>query len=275
MTGKQLAKIGATKKALVEAGIDYDAELATLDHDSNVPEVPRISIEHRKNGKHRLFIDYGESYVDEGREIDIPNNEFKGVIFAHQGIRALWNDEDKLPECAGIGGRPTPNIKNPKAQECNGCREAVIREGKCKPKIRLWLLIDRGKDEGIKPFIFALSPVSIKHWNKHKKMMKRSELPIIAGYVKFSLLDVENPPYRYAEVILNIDIKNPPPIPLLKKAGEARKQMAEIFAEISQRDFGDPGDKRTVDEMSDKEFEENFNDKPTQEPPVVNDDLPF
>jgi hypothetical protein len=93
---KTLVKIDEAQHRLIEAGFDLEHELLQIEA-VNGFELPRIRIEHKENGKHRLFVDYGENYLgDESQEEDMKGNSFIAVVFAEQFIRALWNDGETL-----------------------------------------------------------------------------------------------------------------------------------------------------------------------------------
>jgi len=81
------------KQALSVAGWDMEKELEGISTTASSFELPRVRIEHKKNGKHHMYIDTGESYLDsETQEIDIPGNKLSGIVFAEQSIRALWEE---------------------------------------------------------------------------------------------------------------------------------------------------------------------------------------
>ncbi|MBL7121737.1 MAG: hypothetical protein ISS12_07100, partial [Candidatus Marinimicrobia bacterium] len=126
------------KAALSVAGWDLEKELEGLSTTSSSFELPRVRIEHKKNGKHHMYIDAGESYLDsDSQEIDVPGNTLTGIVFAEQGIRALWEEGAEVPLCSGIDN--VPGGKEPLASSCNACEHGVIG-GACKPKSRLFML---------------------------------------------------------------------------------------------------------------------------------------
>ena len=219
---------------LTEAGLDLNEE---LDLSSKI-DIPRIRIEHKNNGKHRMYIDHGENYLGiDSQEETIPDNRFKAVVFSEQEIRALWEEGESLPKCSAVNGIPT--VEEPINPQCNGCPESVIGEGNCKPKVRLWLLTEH--EDVIKPFVLALSPTSIKHWRSHKRKLQRSRLPVIAVNTIFTLEDVKKNSYRWAEVTFDVD--GIPDKPMLIKAKEAREELNRIMGKITDSDFTEPGDK--------------------------------
>jgi hypothetical protein len=224
------------KQALSVAGWDMDKEMEGQSTASSSFELPRVRIEHRDNGKHRVYIDPGESYLDgDTQEINIPGNKLSGVVFAEQSIRALWQEGAEVPVCSGIEGHPMG--KEPLANDCKHCEHVVIG-GSCKPKARLFILAEI--DGEVKPLVFALSPTSIKHWNAHKKKLQRSNLPVVAANTTFSLEDVKKGTYRWAEVKVGIDGIASKKMLMLAK--HARDQFEEVTRVISSHDFADPGD---------------------------------
>jgi hypothetical protein len=224
------------KQALSVAGWDMEKELEGLSTTASSFELPRVRIEHKKSGKHHMYIDTGESYLDsDSQEIDVPGNTLTGIVFAEQGIRALWEEGAEVPLCSAIDGLPSGS--EPLAVTCNACEHGVIG-GSCKPKARLFLLAEI--DGEVKPLVFALSPTSIKHWNAHKKKLQRSNLPVVAANTTFSLEDVKKGTYRWAEVRVGIDGIASKEMLMLAK--QARDQFEEVTKVISSNDFSDPGD---------------------------------
>ena len=225
------------RAALSVAGWDYADEMDELHTESSGFELPRVRIDHRDNGKHRLYIDTGESYLnDDNQEINIKGNKFTGVVFAEQSpIRALWQEGAEVPLCSGIDNHPVG--KEPLSDSCLHCEHGVIG-GACKPKARLFLLAEI--DGEVKPLVFALSPTSIKHWNAHKKKLQRSNLPVVAVNTTFELMDVKKGTYRWAEVKAGVD--GVVSKELLMLAKQARDQFEEVTRVISSHDYSDPGD---------------------------------
>ena len=84
----QMIKTDKVKRALETAGWDMEKELEGLSSESSTFELPRVRIDHNDKGKHRMYIDAGESYLDdESQEIEIPGNKLTAVVFAFQNIR--------------------------------------------------------------------------------------------------------------------------------------------------------------------------------------------
>ena len=50
---------------------DVDQELTELESLLNRPDLPRLCIEHHQEGKHRFYIDYGESYLAGKRQFSV------------------------------------------------------------------------------------------------------------------------------------------------------------------------------------------------------------
>ena len=224
------------RAALAVAGWDASREMEELQSEASGFELPRVRIEHKENGKHRLYVDTGESYLDDdSQEITIKGNNLTGVVFAEQFIRALWQEGAEVPLCSGIDS--VPSSKEPLASSCNQCEHSAIGKA-CKPKSRLFMLCEI--DGEVKPLVFALSPTSIKHWNAHKKKLQRSNLPVVAVSTTLELLDVKKGTYRWAEVKVGIDGIASKEMLMLAK--QARDQFEEVTRVISSHDFSDPGD---------------------------------
>jgi hypothetical protein len=229
-----LIKTDEIQKVLAEAGFNPDEELDALETTNNSFEIPRLRIDHKDNGKHRLYIDYGDNYLgSETQEKAIPKNTLKGVVFAEQHIRALWADEEPLPICSSINDKP--NDREPLCQSCTSCKEAVIGSGNCKLKMRLWLLVEN------KPVVINLSTTSIKHWNAHKRKLKRSKLPVVSVNTVFQLEDTKRNGYRWAEVVFDVSGVSARSTLLIAK--QARDELDRVMQDITHSDYDDPGDK--------------------------------
>ncbi len=233
-----LIETDLVKQALSVAGWDMEQELSGLATETSQFELPRVRIEHKDNGKHRMYIDSGESYLDDqSQEIDVPHNKLSAVIFAEQNIRAFWKEGEEVPACSGIDDMPM-GIE-PLADSCKRCEHGVMG-GKCKPKIRLLLLTEVNGE--MKPLCMNLSPTSIKHWTAHKKKLQRSNLPVVAVNTTFELVDTKRGTYRWAEVPVSMDgIASKE---LLIMARTARTEFEALTKRITQSDFDDSGDKQ-------------------------------
>ena len=230
---KNLIKVDTLSKQMAEVGFNLEDELLHIETVGNGIDLPRIRIEHKENGKHRLYIDNGESYLpDDSQEETIEGNTFKACIFAEQFIRALWDEGELLPRCSAVDA--VPIVEDPVSENCKVCSESAMGSI-CKPKERLWLL----KDD--KPYIMTLSPTSLKHWNAHKKRLKRSKLPIVAVNTVFTLEDIKKNSYRWAEV--NIDIDGIVSKEMLIMAKKYRDELNRMMGVVSEKDYDDPGDK--------------------------------
>jgi hypothetical protein len=225
------------QKSLAEAGWDFEEEVQGLQVETNHFDLPRIRIDHKDNGKHQMYIDLGESYLDESTdETLLPGNKISAVVFAEQYIRAYWKGDAQTPTCSAINNKPI--VHDPVSEQCHGCEQGAIG-GDCKPKVRLLLLSKIGG--AVKPLIFNLSPTSIKHWNLHKKKLQRSNLPVVAVNTTFCLKDVKKNGYRWAEVDIGIDgIASKDDLGLAK---QARNEMERIVSRIDEQDFNEPGDR--------------------------------
>jgi len=234
----QLIETDAVKQALSVAGWDLDQELSNMAVETTQLELPRVRIEHKDNGKHRMYIDSGESYLDsDTQEIDI-GNKLTAVVFAEQFIRAFWEKDSEVPLCSAIDDQPLG--QEALSNSCTHCEHGVIG-GSCKPKVRLLLLAEI--DGNIRPLIMNLSPTSIRFWNAHKKKLQRSNLPVVAVNTTFELEDVKKGSYRWATVRLSMDgIASKETLVIAKTA---RTELEELTKRITERDFDDAGDKQS------------------------------
>ena len=227
------------RAALSVAGWDYADQMDELHTESSGFELPRVRIDHRENGKHRLYIDTGESYLEtDTQEVDIPGNKLTGVVFAEQSIRALWQEGAEVPLCSAIDNQPLG--LEPLASDCKQCQHGLIGNA-CKPKARLFMLVDQGGE--VKPLVFALSPTSISRWAAHKKKLARSNLPVVAMSTTFELEDTKKGTYRWAKV--KIGIEGIASKEMLVLAKQARIEFEEVTKLISSQDFSDQGDVST------------------------------
>jgi len=237
---QQLIETGAVKQAMAKAGWDLDQELAGMTVETTQLELPRVRVEHKENGKHRMYIDTGESYLNaDTQEIEIPGNKLTAVVFAEQFIRAYWNEGEEVPACSAIDDQPIG--QDPLAEACRHCEHGVMG-GTCKPRVRLLLFAEVNGE--VRPLIMNLSPTSIKHWNAHKKKLTRSNLPVVAVNTTFELEDVKRNNYRWAEV--SIGMAGIAKKQILIIARTARTEFEALTKRISDADFSDSGDKQPV-----------------------------
>jgi len=240
-TETALIKPDQLKQDLAKAGFDYDAELQEQAKGLNI-EPPRVKIEHSDSGRHRMYIDFGESYFHEDKQFeDIKDNKLKAIVALAQPVRAWFVEGEKYPHCAAIEDLPT--VPEPVCSKCTVCKEAIPREGSCKPKMRLFLL--RRKNGAYQALVFPLSPTSIKRWKNHIKALQRDKIPYIGVVTTFELEDTKKDNYRWAEVKLGIDGTTTEEE--LQSIMEFRVQYKELFGRIDKRDFEDPGDEQKLD----------------------------
>ena len=220
---------------LARVGFDVEQELITQQQGLNI-QPPRVKIEHSQSGRHRLYVDRGETYLDSEAQIeDLKDNAFEGIVALAQPVRAYFENGQKMPKCAAIGNIPT--VIEPLSKSCIGCSYNKIGSP-CKPKIRLFVL--RRKGDKYEPVIFPLSPTSIKHWNDHIRKLSRQKIPYIAVTTTFGLEDVENHPYRWAEVLLGINGGVSEQELLAIK--DFRQTYTDYMQQVHKADFEDPGD---------------------------------
>ena len=223
---------------LRQNGFDPEAEMDSTLPNSNTIDLPRIRIDIRDNGSHKLYVDYGESYLDaEEREHYLQENKLEGVIIASQLIKSYWKTGDTIPVCSSIDG----NIRseNPLSDSCANCSEAIIGEGLCKSKIRL-LLLSKINDK-ITPLLLNLPPTSIKHFEAHKKRLMRSKLPLIAANTVFSLVPVKKNGYQWGEI--EFSMNGIADKEMLMFAKKARDQLKKFTEHIAEKDYVEQGDK--------------------------------
>jgi len=240
-TPQRMNKAVHVETALKALGLDLESELSQQQSEVRI-NPPRVRIEHSHSGKHRMFIDMGESYFDSAPEsIDIENNHLEGIVAIAQPVRALFQEGEQLPICAAIEN--TPTVQDPISNSCIGCPEAIFGSGRCKPKIRLFVISKvNGRSQVL---VFPLSPTSIKRWRAHLKRLQRSRLPYISVSTSFKLIDIEKGPYRYAEVDVQGD--RLATREEISQAVIVRQEYASFISHLEQTDFSDPGDKQSLD----------------------------
>lgn len=225
---------------LLQNGFDPDSEMVNTSPHTGGFDLPRVRIEIKDNGNHRLYIDRGESYSqDSQREEYLPENKLEGVVINHQRIRAFWKEGDTIPSCSSIDG--IIRSDNPVSSNCMKCPEAVVGDGNCKPKERL-LLITKVQDQII-PLLLALPPTSIKHFEAHKRRLMRSKLPLIAVNTVMTLTAIKKNGYNWGEIEFSINgVADPEMLAVAKKAREELKRFTEG---IGTGDYSEAGDKAT------------------------------
>jgi hypothetical protein len=95
-----------TLQNLSAADWDVDQELTELASLLNRLDLPRLRIEHHQEGKHRFYIDYGESYLAGNRQFSVLRvRTLPAIVFSEQQIRALWQEGAEHPRCYAIDGQ--------------------------------------------------------------------------------------------------------------------------------------------------------------------------
>lgn len=233
-----IAQTNDVLKMLVENGFDPEIEMVNTSPESTGFDLPRVRIEIKDNGNHRLYLDRGDSYSEEAqREEYLPGNMLEAVVIYSGRIRAYWKEGESVPHCSSVDG--IIRSDSPVAENCNICPEAVIGKGNCKPKERLIMI---ARIEGkIMPVILALPPTSIKHWEAHKRRLMRSKLPLISVNTVMTLEAVKRGSYNWGEIEFSINgVADPEMLAVAKKAREELKRFTE---NIGTNDFGEKGDK--------------------------------
>ena len=218
---------------------DFSEDVAQMMEGVHV-EPPRVRILHQTNGKHKMYIDHGESYFGEEGEQETPLPKgLTGIVIQAQFIRALFNEGEHLPECAAVEGVPV--VSRPPAESCLKCPESIIGKGRCKPKVRLFIL---AQTKGApKLVVFPLSPTSIKRWKSHIRKLAKSGAPHFAVVTRFQLKDTAKNGYRWAEVTM--DVERVVTKEELKQVRELRAEFESRMKEVNDQDFNDPGDKQS------------------------------
>jgi len=209
------------------ANIDIDTEVATM-VENIPPSLIRVRIDHSPSGRHRMFIDNGESYDgSQDDQIDVPNNVFTGIVVYSQTASALWIEGEQIPRYSAINGKVTSGAGS------------EIHASQAKDKVRLFVLTFL--DSKPQLVLFNLSPTSIKHWRNHVQRLARSNAPTIAVITKFSLDDIQRNSYRWAEV--NCGVQRVVSQEELDVAMSLRDECQQAFGVIQEQDFNDPGDR--------------------------------
>jgi len=211
------------------SNIDIDTEVATM-VENIPPTLVRVRIDHSPSGRHRMFIDNGESYDgSQDDQVDVPNNVFTGIVVYSQTVSALWVEGEQIPRFSAIDGKVTSGAGS------------EIHASQAKDKARLFVLTFTDSQPQL--VIFNLSPTSIKHWRNHVQRLARSKAPAIAVITRFSLDDMQRNSYRWAEV--QCSVERVVTQAELDIALTLRDECRQTFGVIVESDFDDPGDRVT------------------------------
>ena len=217
---------------------DVTQELDILQQRVKKQDLPRLRIEHREDGKHRFFIDYGESYIKGDKQYTyLRLSELKGIVFEEQQIRALWQEGEDHPRCYAIDDQILST--EPMSSSCELCPESISGFGACKPKVRLFILpLLKNKMQAM---VMSLSPTSIKPWREHQLRLKRSGLPPVAVITTFGLEDIANDQFRWARV--QVGIRGIVSREQLVMAKKARQEISRVKNRVILQDFSEAGDR--------------------------------
>ena len=209
-----------------------------MKHRINKQDLPRLRIEHNEDGKHRFYIDYGESYLKGNKQFTfIRSSEIKAIVFEEQYVRAFWREDEPHPRCYAIDD--TILSTEPLSATCEQCHESIPGFGACKPKVRLFVLLLIKKE--LQPMVLSLSPTSIKPWREHQLRLKRSGLPPVAVITTFALEDMVNDGFRWARVQVNIHgVVSREQLVIAKKA---QQEIKRIKTRVILQDFCETGDR--------------------------------
>ena len=228
-------------KILEELGrSDWDVteELEILGKRINKQDLPRLRIEHREDGKHRFYVDYGESYLKGNKQFAfLRASELQAVVFEEQQIRAFWKLDEDHPRCYAIDDSILST--EPLSGACDQCPESIPGFGGCKPKVRLFVLLLIKKE--LQPMVISLSRTSIKPWREHQLRLRRSGLPPVAVITTFALEDIANDQFRWARV--QVGIHGIASREQLIQAKQARQDIGRIVTRMLVQDFSEPGDR--------------------------------
>ena len=217
---------------------DVDQELVALSTRIKKNDLPRLRIDHHEDGKHRFFIDYGESYIRGSQQFDyLRVNTLKAIVFDEQQIRAFWMEDENHPQCYAIDDEILGT--NPVSASCQQCPESIPGFGACKPKVRLFVLPLFKKV--MQPMVMSLSPTSIKPWREHQLKLQRSGLPPVAVITTFELEDCANDNFRWARV--QVGIRGIVSREDLLLAKQAQQSIGRIKTRVVHKDFCETGDR--------------------------------
>jgi hypothetical protein len=218
---------------------DVTQEMAILKTRINKQDLPRIRIDHVDDGKHRFYIDYGESYIKGSKQVAfLRATAFKAIVFEEQQVRAYWQEDEDRPRCYSIDDSILS--AEPLSPTCEQCPESMPGFGACKPKVRLFVL-PLIKNRKIQPMVMSLSPTSIKPWRDHQLRLMRSGLPPVAVITTFGLEDTANDSFRWARV--QVGISGVASREHLVIAKNARESISRIKTRVILQDYSETGDR--------------------------------
>ena len=236
-----ITKTGKAKilEDLSKSDWDVTRELDILNQRINKPDLPRLRIDHREDGNHRFYIDYGESYIKGDKQVAFLRvTELKAIVFEEQLIRAFWREDEDHPRCHAIDDAILSTV--PISPSCEQCPESIPGFGACKPKVRLFVLpIIKNKE--MQPLVLSLSPTSIKPWREHQLRLKRSGLPPVAVVTTFGLEDTANDSFRWARI--QVGIHGIASMSQLVMAKTAQQEINRIKTRVVLQDFSEAGDR--------------------------------
>ena len=223
---------------LVSTDWDVDSELASLSTRIKKNDLPRLRIDHDGEGKHRFFIDWGESYISGFRQFEyLKLKTLKAIVFEEQHIRAFWVEDENYPRCYAIDNEIMS--ATPVSPACEQCPESIAGFGSCKPKVRLFVLpLLKNKCQ---PMAMSLSATSIKPWREHQLKLQHSGLPPVAVVTTFALEDCANDDFRWAKV--QVGIRGIVSRGKLTEAKQAQETIRHIKRRVIPKDFCESGDR--------------------------------
>jgi hypothetical protein len=217
---------------------DVEQELLALNERVKQHDLPRLRIEHHEEGKHRFYIDFGESYMASSKQyLFLRMTEVQVIVFEEQEIRAFWRKDEDHPHCYAIDEKVL--VADPVSKSCRHCRESIPGFGSCKPKVRLFVLPLFKKMK--QPMILSLSPTSIRPWREHQLRLKRSGLPTVAVRTTLSLEDIQFENFRWAKAI--VGIRGIASRDQLTKARQAYESIIPLRNRIGAQDYAEKGDR--------------------------------
>ena len=227
------AALDSALEQLSETGWDIDKELQRLELQIEKFDISRLRIDHSEEGKHRFFIDRGESYLTEDKQnVFLKHQTMPVIVLEEQNVRALWLEGQEKSRCAAVDG--IIYSKEPMATACDHCQESIPGVGMCKPGVRLYVLPLIKRRSNL--MVFNISPSSIRLWRDHQLRLARSGIPQIAVITTFELMDTLTEDYRWARV--DVGIREIVSKPQLRKALAARDQIGRQIPSL--QDGGPP-----------------------------------